>query len=63
MVRRLWPYVLGLAALAVMYLDRPIGLRATGSSRRGSWTVEGWTLDSPLPMTLGILMLAWPCSL
>jgi hypothetical protein len=57
--RRLWPYLLGVVALTVMYFDRPIGLRAGGSSGRfGNWTVEGWTLDSALPMTLGILMLS-----
>ena len=55
--RRLWPYLLGVAALAVMYLDRPIGLRATGGSH-GNWTVEGWTMGSALPMTLAILMLS-----
>jgi hypothetical protein len=54
--RRLWPYLLGVAALAVMYLDRPVGLRATGS--HGSWKVEGWAMGSPLPMTLAILMLS-----
>jgi len=57
--RRLWPYLLGVVALAVMYLDRPIGLKAGLSpSRHGNWSVEGWMLDSGLPMALGILMLA-----
>lgn len=62
--KRLWPYLLAMVGLTLLWLDHPVGLRyvryySVSPRGGGHWETGGWALGSVWPILVGICALAF----